>query len=100
MSVWSSSARLNAASPKAPPSHFRADGRPRQWLGFPPFRGLCGYLTNAHIRPAQWRKPRYRGRPVVVPISKLGRTIFMASETVQQIIKQMGDAIGANSGLG
>src|ERR1700754_14071 len=29
-----------------------------------------------------------------------GRTTFMASEQVQQIITQMGAAIGANSGLG
>jgi putative sterol carrier protein len=31
---------------------------------------------------------------------QLGRTTSMASEQVQQIIKQMSDTIGANSGLG
>jgi putative sterol carrier protein len=62
---------------------------------------LCRLLTNAHIRPRAGKGPENRGRrPRGGCRFQLGRTTQMASETVQEIIKQMSERLGANSGLG
>jgi putative sterol carrier protein len=57
------------------------------------FRQLCALVTNAHIGQPLAGSPRDDG-------GNKGRTQFMSSEQVSQIISQMGGAIGANSGLG
>jgi putative sterol carrier protein len=63
-------------------------------------RQLCRLMANAHI-PLARREPEH-GAAAVIGGSRFQSegTTHMASAEVQQIITQMGAAIGDNSGLG